>query len=72
MALSTAVFGLVMIFLHVVPFMGDCRIRISLPDDIPFSWLKVSLNGDLINKFTTEAKHYAYQHLNAVGLSPSS
>jgi hypothetical protein len=62
-----------MIYLCFVPFMGDCRIRISLPDkDIPFLWLKVSLNVGLINKFTTEAKQYAYQYLSTVGLSPHS
>jgi len=62
-----------MIFLHVVPFMGDCRIRIFLPEkDIPFLWPKVSLYGDLINRFTTEAKRYACHHLSTVGLSPHS
>jgi hypothetical protein len=62
-----------MTFLHVIPFVGDCRIRISLPDkDIPFSWLKISLDGDIINKFTTEAKQYACQYLNIVGMSPHS
>jgi len=62
-----------MIYLHVVPFLDDCIIRISLPEkDIPFSWLKVSLDGDVINKFTTEAKQDACQYLNIVGLSPHS
>jgi len=53
--------------------MDDCSIRISLPDkDIPFLWLNVSLDCDLINKFTTEAKQSACQYLSTVGLSPHS
>lgn len=58
---------------QIVPFTGECRIKIPLPfKDIPFSWLKAFLDDDLINSFTVETNQYANQYLNTVGLSPHS
>jgi hypothetical protein len=58
-----------LIFLHVVPFTGDCRVKIPLSvTHTPFHGYVFFLDNDLINLCMTETNQYAHQYLNTVGL----